>query len=167
MTANPQPDLVGATTAAVRLGAQPLNVKVPTPVTPQAFHLASRGIAPAASTRTRQMVQRASLHLEQVTSTNTAPTYDVYLNLPDGANPQQHDDRFVARVSMFGIKQASDPRGAHGGGGQNFALDITNLYHELDDKNLIDPAHLNVTFVPVDPVDNAQVNVGRVSLYFS
>ena len=162
-----QPDLVGATHSAVRLGQQPLNVKIPTPITPRAFRLAASNIAPASSARARQLVQRVTLHLEQVTSSDTSPTYDVFLNLPDGAVPNRHEDRFVARVSMFGIKQASDPNGRHGGGGQNFALDITELYHHLDDKNLIDAANLKVTFVPVDPVGDQQVTVGRVSLYFA
>ena len=162
-----QPDLVGATHSAVRLGSQTQNVTVPTPITPRAFRLAASNITLPLTARARQIVQRVTLHLEQVISTNTAPTYDVFLNLPDGADPNQHEDRFVARVSMFGIKQASDPKGPHGGGGQNFALDITELYYRLDDLNQIDPTNLKVTFVPVDPVGNQQVTVGRVSLYFA
>lgn len=161
-----QPDLVGATSTAVRLADQIQHVMVPTPVTPRAFSIAAgRKFAPTA--RSRQLVQRATLHLEHVTSSDTAPTYDVFLNLPLGADTDKSDDRFVGRVSMFGIKQASDPRGNHGGGGQNFALDITELYHRLDENNEIDPANLKVTFVPVDPVANSQVTVGRVSLYFA
>jgi tyrosinase len=162
-----QPDLVGATHSAVRLGNQTQDVTVPTPITPRAFRQATSNITFPLTARARQMVQRVTLHLEQVLSTNTAPTYDVFLNLPDGADPNQHEDRFVARVSMFGIKQASDPNGRHGGGGQNFAFDITELYHRLDDLNQIDPANLKVTFVPVDPVSDQQVTVGRVSLYFA
>lgn len=162
-----QPDLVGATRSAVRLDNQMQNVTVPTPVTPRAFRVAASHTTPPLTARARQMVQRVTLHLEQVVSSNTAPTYDVFLNLPVGADPNQHEDRFVARVSMFGIKQASDPNGVHGGGGQNFAFDITELYHRLDDLNQIDQANLKVTFVPVDPVGDQQVNVGRVSLYFA
>jgi len=160
-----QPDLVGATRAPVLLSDQPQEVTVPTPVTPHAFRLAAGGAAPPTASAS-QLVRRVTLHLEQVKSSDTAPTYDVFLNLPDGANTDQNDDYFVGRVSMFGIKQASDPRGLHGGG-QNFALDITELYYRLDAQHLIDPTHLRVTFVPVDPVGSLQVTVGRVSLYFA
>ena len=68
---------------------------------------------------------------------------------------------------MTGVRQASDPNGPHGGGGQNFALDVTDLYHRLHAANQIDPDHLRVTFVPVDPAGNQEVTVGRVSLYFA
>jgi tyrosinase len=96
-----------------------------------------------------------------------APTYDVFLNVPEGDDPNDHEDRFVARVAMFGIKQASDPRGAHGGGGQNFAFDITRLYHHLADQGEIDPKEVRVSFVPVSPIGTPSVIVGRVSLYFA
>ncbi len=67
---------------------------------------------------------------------------------------------------MFGIKQASDPQGRHGGGGQNFAFDITQLYHRLAGKRQLDPSNLRLTFVPVSPIGTPHVTVGRISLYF-
>jgi hypothetical protein len=123
-------------------------------------------MAPATATA-KQLVQHVTLHLEQVTSTDVAPTYDVFLNVPPGEDPDKHEDRFVARVAMFGIKQASDPRGSHGGGGQNFAFDITELYHHLADLGEIDPKNLRVSFVPVSPIGKPEVTVGRISLYFA
>jgi hypothetical protein len=68
---------------------------------------------------------------------------------------------------MFGIKQASDPRGPHGGGGQTFAFDVTQLYHRLADLGEIDPQNLRVSFVPVSPLGVPHVTVGRISLYFA
>ncbi len=167
MAAN-QPELVGATLSAIRLGDQVAHVSLPTPVTPRSFRLASgvRSVSPLATAR--QLVDHVTLQLENVTSTDVAPTYDVFLNVPDGENPNDHEDRFVGRIAMFGIKQASDPAGVHGGGGQNFALDVTNLYHHLADRNEIDPSKLRVSFVPVSTGGTSQqVTVGRVSLYFS
>ena len=167
MAANPL-ELVGATLSAVRLGNQVEHVSLPTPVTPHAFRLAAgmRSISPMATAR--QLVDHVTLKLENVTSTDIAPTYDVFLNVPNGENPNDHDDRFVGRIAMFGIKQASDPSGPHGGGGQNFALDVTELYHHLADRGEIDPAKLRVSFVPVaSVVASQQVTVGRISLYFS
>lgn len=162
-----QHELVGATLSAVRLGNQVENVDVPTPVSPQAFRFAADKRMPPPTAKARQLVQQVTLHLENVTSNDVAPTYDVFLNVPDGEDPDKHDDRYVARVAMFGIRQASDPLGLHGGGGQNFAFDITQLYHHLDDLGEIDPKKLRVSFVPVSPIGQPQVTVGRISLYFS
>ncbi|HEV3146299.1 MAG TPA: tyrosinase family protein [Gemmataceae bacterium] len=162
-----QPELVGATLSATRLSDQVAHVSVPTPITPSTFHAAAGRGVPPITAKASQLVQHVSLHLEQVTSSDVAPTYDVFVNVPDGEDPNKHDDRFIGRVAMFGIKQASDPRGAHGGGGQNFAFDITELYHQLHDQGEIDPKHLKVSFVPVSPIGKPQVTVGRISLYFA
>ena len=106
-----QQELVGATPSAVHLGDQVTQVTLPTPVTPHAFRSArDMGAVPATATA-KQLVQHVTLQLEQVTSSDVAPTYDVFLNVPPGEDPNKHEDRFVARVAMFGIKQASDPRG--------------------------------------------------------
>ena len=162
-----QPELVGATLSATRLGDQVAHVSVPTPITPHAFHAAAgKGTLPPTA-KASQLVQHVSLHLEQVTSSDVAPTYDVFVNVPDNEDPNKHDDLFVGRVAMFGIKQSSDPRGKHGGGGQNFAFDITELYHRLHDQGKIDPKNLKVSFVPVSPIGKPQVTVGRISLYFA
>ncbi len=162
-----QHELAGATLAAVRLGDQVADVTLPTPVTPRAFHKATARTALPPTAPASQLVRHVILQLEQVTSADVSPTYDVFLNVPPGEDPDRHEDRFVARVAMFGIKQASDPRGLHGGGGQNFAFDITQLYHRLSDLGEIDPQHLRLTFVPVSPIGKPQVTVGRISLYFA
>ncbi len=162
-----QQELVGATRSAVHLGDQTAEFTVPTPVTPHKFRSAIDKRAASPTATARQLVQHVTLQLEQVTSSDVAPTYDVFLNVPPGEDPNKHADRFVARVAMFGIKQASNPRGSHGGGGQNFAFDITKLYHRLDDLGQIDPKELRVSFVPVSPIGKPSVTVGRVSLYFA
>jgi hypothetical protein len=163
----PQQELVGATRSADHLGDQITHVTLPTPVTPHAFRSARDKKAAPATASAKQLVQQVTLQLEQVTSSDVAPTYDVFLNVPPGEDPNKHEDRFVARVAMFGIKQASDPRGSHGGGGQNFAFDITKLYHHLSDSGEIDPKELRLSFVPVSPIGKPSVTVGRVSLYFT
>lgn len=162
-----QQELIGATHSSVHLGDQAIAVRVPTPVTPHAFRLATgtRAVSPMAPVR--QLVQHVTLQLEQVTSSDVAPTYDIFLNVPPGEDPNRHEECFVARVAMFGIKQATDPRGRHGGGGQNFAFDITELYYHLADLGQIDPNELRVSFVPVSPIGQPSVTVGRVGLYFA
>jgi tyrosinase len=161
-----QQELAGATRAALHLGDQVAEVTLPTPVTPHAFRAAVDRKPVAATATPRQLLQHITLQLEQVTSSDVAPTYDVFLNVPLGEDPNKYEDRFVARVAMFGIKQASDPRGAHGGGGQNFAFDITNVYHHLADLGQMNSKELHVSFVPVSPIGKPSVTVGRISLYF-
>ena len=163
----PQPELVGATLSAVQLEDQVAHVAVPTPVTPHAFRSATASTALSLNATARQLVQNVTLHLEQVTSSDVAPTYDVFLNVPPGEDPNNHEDRYVARVAMFGIKQASDLRGSHAGSGHNYAFDITELYHRLADSGEIDPKNLRVSFVPVSPIGKPHVTVGRISLYFA
>jgi tyrosinase len=167
MTTSSQLELVGATTAPVQLGSQATHVRLPTPVTPQAFKAAASPKAPAMSGPASALVQRVILQLENVTSTAIAPTYDLYIDVPDRQDPSAHEDRFVGRVAMFGIAQASNPSGRHGGGGQSFALDITDLYHRLFDAGELDPKSMRVSFVPVEPEGDPRVSVGRISLYFT
>ncbi len=162
-----QRDLVGATIAPVVLGAQVEHVDVPTPVTPLAFaqSVAPQGIAPTGPPS--QLIQQVMLQLENVTSSAQAPAYDVYVNVPNAEDPTKHEDRFIGRAAMFGIPQASSPSGQHGGGGQNFAFDITELYRRLSDIGEVSTNNLRVSFVPVDADDTVQVSVGRISLYFA
>lgn len=164
---NPQRDLVGATLSAVQLDDQVAKITVPTPVTPVAFRSAIDKRPQSPTARASQLLQSVTLQLEQVTSSDVAPTYDIFLNIPNGEDPNNHEDRFVARVAMFGIKQASDRQGQHGGGGQNFGFDITQLYHKLDELGQINPKELQVSFVPVTPIGTPHVTVGRIGLYFS
>jgi tyrosinase len=159
-------ELVGATRTAVHLGGEKAEVSLPTPVTPRAFRSTRDRAAVPEHATAQELVQHVTLHLEQVTSVDVAPTYDVFLNVPEGEDPNKHEDRFIGRVSMFGIKQASDPNGPHGGGGQNFALDITQLYHQLAGLREFDASKLSVTFLPVSPIGTPHVTVGRISLYF-
>ena len=57
------------------------------------------------------------LNVENVTGTHASTNYDVYLNLPDGADPADHDERRVGTLPTFGIERASSAEDAHGGGG--------------------------------------------------
>jgi tyrosinase len=163
-------ELVGASLTPVVLTNVAQEVNVPTPVSPSAFAAtgrpALRGLGAAPPT-IQQQVQSVLLQLENMKSAADSPTYDVYVNVPPGADPKAHRDRFVQRMTLFGAAQASDPANPHGGSGQTFAFDITSLYHRLHAAGEIDPAHLRVSFVPVRAMAGATVQVGRISLYFS
>lgn len=158
-------ELVGATTQPITVGKAVAHVEVPTPVSPREFATAAApgGFVPA-DAKAGDLVEQVTLQLEGVRSSAPAPVFDVYVNVPD-ADPAAHQDRYVGRASFFGIDEASDPAGPHGGGGQNMAFDITELYQRLSETGDIAPDNLRVSFVPVDPDDNPVV-VSRVNLYF-
>jgi tyrosinase len=166
MAASTLEELAGATMTPVLLDGRIAHVDVPTPVTPQAFRASQAATGLLADESASANVPQVTLLLEHVTSSATAPTFDIYIGVPANDDPAAYEDRFVARVAMFGIAQASSPTGPHGGSGQDFAFDITDIYRRLAEQSLLSPQNLRVSFVPVTPVGNPQVSVGRISLYF-
>src|SRR5262249_27504787 len=110
------PDLAGATLNPSTLSAKVVHIAVPTEVTPHAFRMAKAATpehvaAFAPTTPPSKLVDQVTLQLEHVMSTSTSATYDVYLSVPAGADPTQHEDRFVGRMAMFGIGKASAAAG--------------------------------------------------------
>lgn len=69
-------------------------------------------------------------------------------------------------VALFGLRRASLRDGEHGGGGLTFILDVTNIIDNLFLNNTLDTDSLDVKIVPNQAVpDNAEITVGRVSIY--
>lgn len=102
---------------------------------------------------------------------NPGVTYAVYVNLPDGADPDDDPDtHYVGNVSLFGIEATNDlSRDVHGGAGLSFAFDITDLARAQQDAGRWDPSRLTVTFTPVggEPGEAVPpVSVGRVGVYY-
>lgn len=102
---------------------------------------------------------RVLLALEDVERPGRAGSYDVYLNLPARARPEDHPDHFAGRVSLYA------PRASGGAPPRRFefVLDVTNVHRALvvRDPHADDP--VRVTIVPVQDWGDA-VTVGRVSL---
>lgn len=157
---NPPMELVGASMDRVQLGAEALEVTVQMPVSESAF-LAS--VAETASAR--KQISLMALVLENVTSHDRCPTYDVYVNVPADHSPREHSERLAGRAALFGIAEASKPDGQHGGSGQTLSFNITDLYRRLVDEGDLGADGIRVRFVPVDPEKKPNVSVGRISLY--
>jgi tyrosinase len=101
----------------------------------------------------------------------------VYLNLE---HVRGDDDSVVLRVfigavgvdwqdmgvlSLFGVWQACNDRGVHGGQGLTKVLEITDFFDTLRRKNVPVPLALTVRLVPLTPVDaSAQTRVGQVTI---
>jgi tyrosinase len=89
----------------------------------------------------------------------------VYLNLPDGADPEAHPELHAGNLTLFGLNVASQPQGSHGGNGLGYTLDITDLAQRLEKAGDFDPTRLHVTLVPGEQVSDAKpITVDRISV---
>jgi hypothetical protein len=110
-----------------------------------------------------------------VTGQGGPVTYAVYLNLPAGADPRQHQDRFVGILPMFGVKEASRADVTHPGSGLTYSLNAGKVIRRLQAGPGWNPADLRITFVPwredeaprpaVESLP-APIQVGRISVYY-
>jgi tyrosinase len=109
---------------------------------------------------------RIFLNLENVRGTQDASVLNVYINLPEGANPNDHPEHLAGSVGLFGLRRASSPDGRHGGQGLNFVLEITRIVDALHLENALDADSLHVRIVPYQPVpEQANITVERISVY--
>jgi len=109
---------------------------------------------------------RVFLNIEKIVSKERAPSYDVYLEVPDEQKPEDNPHLFVGRMAMFGLRESSEKTASTPGAGLNYVFDITNLYRHISKLPGWDPDNLKVSFVPARGKPPADVTVGRVSLYF-
>jgi tyrosinase len=115
---------------------------------------------------------RVFLKLEGVRGEKLAAgVFEVYVNLPEGAKPQEFRDHRAGQISMFGVVESSQAETPHGGGGLNFSFDITNLVQRLQAKGHWRPASVHVAFAPIPDSagkvhPGADVSVRRVTVYY-
>jgi tyrosinase len=162
-----KPELAGATSTSVVLKGATTHkafAVAPPPAPTAKKAAAKRGAAAAAGAEA--VLPRAFLNLENITSRDRSHAYDVYLNVPDGDEPEQHPELRVGRLPLFGVVEASRKLGAHAGEGLHHVFEITKLYYFLSGLPGWNPKKLRVSFVPTRDQDTAaKVTVGRVSLY--
>ena len=159
------PELVGATDAPVVLTGEPTTARVPI----------ETATGPAAR-RSAGEPREVHLNVEQVTGLEASVNYAVYLNVPDGASPEEHPELFAGLVSTFGVPEAT--RGAAGrpANGVTVSLDVTEVVQRLETQGSWTGA-VHVTFVPESlppeqgrlaaPAASSPITVGRVSVYVS
>jgi tyrosinase len=149
------PELVGATSSSFKLAKEATEkpVKLRAPTGPAALTAAAR-------------LPRVFLHVEGITSKEPSVPYDVYLNLPPGAQPLKHPELHAGRLSMFGLVEASEAGRKHPNNGLHYTLEITKLYHRLAAEPDWDAKNLRVSLVPTRTDGPASAKVGRISVYF-
>jgi tyrosinase len=120
----------------------------------------------AAVTPGQPAPDRVFLNLEHVRGQSDAAAFRVYVGVPEGEDVETHPDRLAGSVAPFGLRKASRPDGEHAGQGLNFVFDITGIVNELQGAGSFDVDDLPVRIVPVrDLADQAQVSIGRISIY--
>lgn len=151
---------IGANAAVVQVGGAAIRTVVD--LEPRA---ATASVATMGATSPGMEVTRLYIALESVRGSAPSPQLQVYVNLPEGANPREHPDRLAGSLTLFGLNVASRPDGEHGGNGLGYTIDITDLAKSLSDAGDFDTEHLRVTLVPGEQVsDDRPVTVDRVSL---
>ena len=105
--------------------------------------------------------ERVFLNLENVRSLSDATILNVYVNLPEDADPAEHPERKAGTIGLFGVSEATTSE-EHGGAGLTYVLEITHIVAALN----LDASSLDVRIVPFDDVpEEAQTSVGRVSVF--
>ena len=162
MEDNRIPEMVGATDEGVTLTGERATSSVPL----------TEPTGPARAAASRAQPQRVFLNIENITSTSQPGGYKVYVNVPEGDDPEDHKELFAGLLPMFGVEEATDPSRAHGGSGLYYTLEITDIVSYLESQNAWDPNTMQVTFVPQRPAiarraaTRGPVQVGRISLYY-
>lgn len=122
--------------------------------------------ASLASASFEQPPDRVYLALENIRGTRDSSVLSVYVNLPEGANANQHPELLAGSVGLFGLRIASSQTGAHGGSGLSFTLDITNIVDRIYADKAFNTGSIAVTIIPHRPLpDESDIMIGRVSVY--
>lgn len=162
------PELLGANSQAVRLNSDVVETRVRLD-TGQRQRLtetlavnrlsANAGAAPAAAP------DRVYLNLENIKSPSDAAVFYVYVDLPQGADPENHPDNLAGTLSMFGLSKASTPDGPAAGNGVTASFDITPIVDKMHAANALG-GELSVKLVSAVPGATSEaISIGRISVY--
>jgi len=151
---------IGANSTVVSVGGTPARTLLN--LEPRAT---AAGVAAMGATQPGQEVSRLYLALESVRGSAPAPLLEVYVNVPEGADPHAHPELHAGSLTLFGLNVASRPDGSHGGNGLGYTIDITELAKRLQQSGNFDPNHLRVTLVPGEEITNDEpVTVDKISV---
>jgi tyrosinase len=155
-----QPEMVGATYQPVQLGADQTTTEVALSQ-PSGPMLETPGAAP-----------EVFLNIENIIGSGKPVSYAVYVNVPEGDDPEAHPELFAGILPMFGLTEASQRDAEHAGSGLQYTLDITAVVRRLEAQDAWDPRTVRVSFVPrraaralLEETPGRTIQVGRVSVY--
>jgi len=166
-TAMPRPktvELLGANDQSLRLTGNEARTSVTLDASVRAKVAASLSAVAAAAAPAAP--DRVFLNLENVRGLSDATAFNVYVNLPEGADPAQHPECLAGSVALFGVRKASLADNRHAGDGLTFVLEITHVIDALHLAGALNVNQLHVRLVPLRPIpESAQISIGRISVF--
>jgi tyrosinase len=163
MTMGPNVELMGASDNLVKLGGSAITAEVKLAAQPRARFEASFTRSNILAT-TPGEPDRVFINLENIRGENGSAVFDVYLgSKTSSANtPGAH----VGSFSLFGLEEASNANGPHGGRGLTKVLEATKAFDAMHLSKELGVGSLEVRIVPRSDVrDEDAITVGQVSLY--
>ena len=171
-----EPELVGASSSAVRLVGAPASVSLHIDQQAHAAALAATG----ASAPPRVLLAVEDIEAER----NPGTVYGIYLNLPADASADVAEAHHAGNVSFFGVERARNPRGDEPAHSLRVVHDITELTQTLAAQGEWDGKQVEVTFRPFGliPPDRPElghalpetvtdndppVTIGRVAIFYA
>ena len=163
MKTRPTSELLGASDKGVKLGKQAVTATVTIASQPREHF--SRSF-----TRSNMLASkpgepdRVYLNIENIRGSNGSSIFDVYL----GSKLSSTDAaaKHVGAISLFGLEEASNPDGPHGGQGLTKVLEVTEAVDAMHLGKELDTGSLDVRIVPRSDVrDEDAITVGQISLY--
>lgn len=107
-----------------------------------------------------------SLNFEHITSNDTVPVIDIYLNL-DGPGAQTGQN-YVGPMSLYGLAESSAKSDGHDGGGQLRIFDVSGVFRGISKQPNWLNKQFSVTLTPSQSLpDGASLTIGRITLYFN
>ena len=152
-------EVIGANAETVQVGTEPAVTEVMVDPTAADIAVSSMG-----ATEPGEEISRLYLAFEGVKGDLPSGMLDVFVDLPEGADPEAHAEKQVGSVALFGLNVASKPDGPHGGNGLSYTLDITGQAGLFTAARLGN-SPLKVTLRTRDGHSgDLAITVGRVSL---
>jgi len=121
---------------------------------------------PTAGDATPTTSDHVLLNIENIRAARDAAVVDVYVNLPDGAKPEDRLDLLAGTIGFFGVRKASLPDQPHGGMGISEVFDITRIVENLEAEGTLAVDNLSIDLIPRKAVsEDAGITVERISVY--
>ncbi|KMN81475.1 tyrosinase [Chromobacterium alkanivorans] len=171
MANNPKTELLGANATAIKLGNSTVHAQMQLDSDAKNKVLSSFQASQAAARQFKaqpdaapQEPDRVFLSLENIRCKVDGGTFNVYVGLPQGADPAQHPQNLAGTIALFGARKAS--LAEHGGNGVSQTLEITDIVDRMCQSQTLDAAPMGVQLVPVSDIeDDDEVTIGRISVY--
>jgi tyrosinase len=147
---------------ATLIGASVTDAKV----APGASFSAHLGVS-SANVPAGLVSNRFYLNVENIRGERPSGVLDIHIGLKGASEKTPGTgDEYVDSLPLFGLKNATNPNGPHGGNGLTMVLDITDAVSALQRNASASLDDLEVTITqPATGEGTAPISVGRVSVY--